>query len=401
MFVFRRVKKHVRGILILILLICVFRILIRQVRVEWQQGSVRKEPKITYPNVHFHTKPVKRVLKWTPVFLQDSLDGDKLCLSTCSAKCEITNDKNDIENVDAIDFHLSNLWPEIWSIGTKSLVELPKYRKPEQVWILGNLEPPAHLWGNIKILNGLFNWTKWYRYDADVFWPYGVPHKYNAQEAADVSAKLPTRNYYKEKSREVIVRIGNCFDNGQRYKIIERLGKYIHIDKFGKCYNKQCGNSTSPNDKLCEEIVKHYKFYLAFENDICRDYVTEKYWYTLEANVIPIVNWKFINMDNVIPNSYINIYDFNSTENLAKYLKEVSVNETLYNSYFEYKKSYTNRPKTCVTCTLCHALHNSSKPAQVYTDIEGWIEDDPCQKVTLWSNFVKRFSHWIFTVFGV
>ena len=37
------------------------------------------------------------------------------------------------------------------------------------------------------------------------------------------------------------------------------------------------------------DLVSNYKFYLAFENSMCRDYVTEKYHQYLRQGIVPIV----------------------------------------------------------------------------------------------------------------
>ena len=37
--------------------------------------------------------------------------------------------------------------------------------------------------------------------------------------------------------------------------------------------------------KMFEKIAINYKFYLAFENSNCHDYVTEKYYKTLNHNI--------------------------------------------------------------------------------------------------------------------
>jgi len=36
-------------------------------------------------------------------------------------------------------------------------------------------------------------------------------------------------------------------------------------------------------------IFSQYKFYLAFENSLCTDYITEKFYQTLNRDIIPVV----------------------------------------------------------------------------------------------------------------
>jgi alpha-1,3-fucosyltransferase len=70
-------------------------------------------------------------------------------------------------------------------------------------------------------------------------------------------------------------------------------------------------------------VEKHYKFYLSFENSVCEDYVTEKYYNIMKYNLIP-VTYNGANMSLYgPPHSSINALDFNTTEDLVKYLKEV------------------------------------------------------------------------------
>ncbi len=37
------------------------------------------------------------------------------------------------------------------------------------------------------------------------------------------------------------------------------------------------------------KLLQDYKFYLAFENTYCRDYISEKFWNALKQDIVPIV----------------------------------------------------------------------------------------------------------------
>ena len=52
----------------------------------------------------------------------------------------------------------------------------------------------------------------------------------------------------------------------------------MSVDIYGKCGKKKCGQSlykstmqaNNVNSSECENIISDYKFYLAFENSICK-----------------------------------------------------------------------------------------------------------------------------------
>ena len=84
----------------------------------------------------------------------------------------------------------------------------------------------------------------------------------------------------------------------------------------------------------------------------------------------------------VIPESYINIFDFTDITKAGEYIKRVNDNATLYNSYFKWKEAYeTHSPRAL--CELCKKLHEKAKRRQVYLDFKGWLTNDTCQQLTV------------------
>lgn len=101
--------------------------------------------------------------------------------------------------------------------------------------------------------------------------------------------QLPqSRDYAANKTKKVAWFVSNCGARNNRLQYARELGKYIEVDIYGGCGSLKCPRS---DDKKCFNILESdYKFYLAFENSNCRDYITEKLFVNgLGHDVLPIV----------------------------------------------------------------------------------------------------------------
>ncbi|KAG0725399.1 Alpha-(1,3)-fucosyltransferase C [Chionoecetes opilio] len=129
----------------------------------------------------------------------------------------------------------------------------------------------------------------------------------------------------------------------------------------------------------CMEMVgKTYKFYLAFENSLCRDYVTEKFFGSLWANVVPVVYGKGNYSAIAPPHSYIDALAFPNATSLANYLIYLDGNDTAYNEYFRWKPYYHQTHdwarKSIAFCDLCERLHHDHTTKSY--DLKKWFADD-------------------------
>ena len=89
----------------------------------------------------------------------------------------------------------------------------------------------------------------------------------------------------KEKKNLAAALITKCNAPSNRFKFISELQKHMRVDIYGKCGKKLC-----PRNISCREsIYKRYKFFFAFENSFCVDYITEKFFITLKYNIVPVV----------------------------------------------------------------------------------------------------------------
>jgi hypothetical protein len=87
------------------------------------------------------------------------------------------------------------------------------------------------------------------------------------------------------------------------------------------------------------DFLAQYKFHIAFENAICKDYMTEKLFRPLEVGSVPIYMGSPYARD-WMPNdkSAIFVDNYESPEDLAEYIKYLDGNDKEYQKYLEYKK---------------------------------------------------------------
>ena len=113
--------------------------------------------------------------------------------------------------------------------------------------------------------------------------------------------------------------VSHCDTVNYREKYVEKLQKFLTVNIFGQCNKKACPRGGTLDD--CHKVQSGtHKFYLAFENSNCKDYITEKLWKTLALPVIPIVMGSGNYTRDAPPNSFIDVRSFENIQALAEYL---------------------------------------------------------------------------------
>lgn len=117
------------------------------------------------------------------------------------------------------------------------------------------------------------------------------------------------------------------------------------------------------NSKTCVNNIRHkYKFYLAFENSICKDYITEKFWGTLvssDFNNIPIALGSSLHQYETLapPHSYLHTRNFTSVKALATFMHTLDKNDTLFNFYHQWRYTHDliprQHPSGSFQCYMC------------------------------------------------
>jgi alpha-1,3-fucosyltransferase len=159
----------------------------------------------------------------------------------------------------------------------------------------------------------------------------------------------------------------NCETPGEREKYFREMAQYTQIDTYGACGHLKCDPAKGTH---CDKLLGNYKFYITAENSLCADYVTDKFYRALEADLVPIVYGGADYSAYAPAHSYINAADFASPKALAEYLYVLDTNPGLYSKYFDWKKDWeVIRFPTDGWCDLCEKLNRPEEPAKSYEDI--------------------------------
>ncbi|KAK3587521.1 hypothetical protein CHS0354_004801 [Potamilus streckersoni] len=255
----------------------------------------------------------------------------------------------------------------------------PLQRNQNQVWIFFGLESPQHYWYHryrSPEWKSMFNWTMTYRLDSDIPHPYGVLLTKSNPTDRDY------RTIFRAKKKFAVWIVSHCGAVSRRDAFVRLLQKYVPVDIYGAC-GKNCSSEAGE----CKAVIaKEYKFYLSFENSLCKDYVTEKFFKYFPLDLITVQRG-YSDYDSMLPNdTYINTDKFSTVEELANFMTRLADNEDEYILYLKAKDRYVTyrQPWTYCNalCDICQRLNNLEMYKRSYNDITSWLESDVCVKAT-------------------
>ena len=239
--------------------------------------------------------------------------------------CELTNDRSKLTSSDLVLFHLRN-----------QIDAMPKQTNARQRFVHVIFESPVHCHMCAKYEKA-FNLTAGYSTHSDYMSQYwtdsGLYWELNANFTVD-------NDFQAGKTAFASTLISNC---GSKFRndYISELKKHVNISVYGKCGKSVtglCGKESMTKQDCREYFSQKYLFFLAFENTVCNDYITEKFFDTLKYDIVVVVLGGG-NYAHYVPKSaYINARDFKTPKHLATYLKYLSKNKTAYNEFFKWKK---------------------------------------------------------------
>lgn len=283
--------------------------------------------------------------------------------------CRVTYNRKMISKADVVIFHAfgGDMLPQ------RQILKVSKQRKPGSYWIYFLHESPQNARPDPSLYDGLFNWTMGYRRDADIVVPYNWEWGTWRKRTPD-DPPVRFRNHAEDKDKLMWGGISHCGCMREHY--IHKLTEYINIDLYGQCAKKFYKN-LPPNcprgSAECNKRLKKYKFYLALENSFCEDYTSEKFTETvLDGHTVPIVMGGADYKKLGLPNSFINVNDFDTIEDLANYVKYLDENDDAYNKHFEYKKNYILGEPQSWSCKICEMINSDDLEPKTYPNLGDW-----------------------------
>ena len=319
----------------------------------------------------------KLILAYTNWFREWPLD-----FSGCEYNCVFTSDKRCLNNAAVVLF----LQQGIRSVTESGQVrdDIPVAASIHQYRALLNFESPGFTFNRMhSALDGLFNITLTYRRGSTI--QYSI---YQGIRREVKNSGQPAINYYAGKTKDMVAYVSNCQSAGyDRLAAMKDLSAYgLSLDLFGACGKpaNKCHISAGKLENCEDDVV--YKFYLSYENSLCEDYITEKFWKVLTSNLymIPVVmGGKSIDDYTKVapPNSFIHVENFASNLELAQYLKAVSADAALFNSYHRWRDmyKYEDQEESLPSCELCRIAHEKPNLPAV-ANLSVWWNENACRR---------------------
>ena len=315
---------------------------------------------------------LKRILWYNQKHFQTSRHVEKYLKSTFFEKCEV---KNCVMTFNKSDAPISDAVIINWLNEHSPLT----FKRPhDQVWIFIQHESPiSYKHTRFQGFENSFNWTMTYSEHSDVPLPYG------ALKLKPLDT-VPQRNYQaiaENKTRDAIWIVSHCQTNSKREKYVDILKHYIDIDILGKCGRKwDCGRAHNHDAGDCFSILNStYRYYIAFENALCSEYISEKFYENYKYDIIQVSRagdnkHKPIKLDK---NVYVSTADFKNADDLGQYLRSLSSDKEKYANFLSDKDMYEAVPYVELLkkrmCEICMRLNKLEEYKKVYENVYSWM----------------------------
>lgn len=285
-----------------------------------------------------------------------SLSGDVCWDEYGVPGCRLVSQRSLFPAADVVVFHNREL--------LQRPGELPLHlpRPAGQRWAWMSLEAPT---SDLRRYSNIFNMTMSYRRDADVPIPYGELQRGATRDHA--MGGVPSN-----KSFLACWVVSHYAQHHKRSKVYRELKALIPVQVYGQW------TKTPLSSRALLPTISRCSFYLAFENTISRDYITEKLWRnSYQGGAVPVVLGPPVEEYAAVapPHSFVHTDQFASTKALADYLQQLATDQQRYGHYFSWRRDWNVKLLSDWRERLCRICSRFSRLAEhrVYTDLHGWV----------------------------
>ncbi len=253
------------------------------------------------------------------VLLYDFADP-KAWAVDCPDRCRFTRDPRLLFEANAVVFHVPTLCRP-----------LPP-KRPGQIWVAFSMESDV----NYPLLRdpaflGAFDLTMTYRRDSDVWSPYFGPNLVPDLLRAPVP---------KTETVPAVYFCRNGSDRSGRAAYVAELMRHIAVDSYGPSLNNRMLPVPDLGRATKLSTISRYRFTIAIENSIARDYVSEKLFDPLVAGSVPVYLGA-PNVEDYAPGlrCLIDVRDFDDPRALAERLQALADDEAAYAQLLAWKRN--------------------------------------------------------------
>jgi len=291
----------------------------------------------SYSSAH---KKIQHIEILNPRWFEMPTSEHLTCMGMYECRFTINNATNLDPNADLAIFQFTRL----------PLIRPNK--SADQLWLLNAAEPQTFAKVDLAEWNGYFNYSFTYKRDSN------RPNKWASQIFPDTLGKT-IRSFDNERPTtmdlkpKVVWFVSHCSNlvRSARLEYALELSQWVHLSIFTiKLRCRRAIDSIKPNLISLlpfseQPPLSSFHFYLSFENNLCEDYITEKFWKILEGPdlVIPIVmgGMRMEEYERTAPpNSYIHVKNFTSPKHLSEHLHYVTRHKEAFNYYLSWRNSF-------------------------------------------------------------
>ncbi|XP_071476012.1 alpha-(1,3)-fucosyltransferase 11-like [Diadema antillarum] len=284
------------------------------------------------------TLTMPTILWWTDALYPHSHRGHISEITCGEHKCLSTSDKRILADP---------LTRGILFYGTDfRAYEAPLPRKPWHEWALLHEESPMNNYVLIHTMKQ-FNHSATFKRESN--YPtttHALPNLDYLTQRKPVPIEEKNKLRKTSKLAPILYVQSHCDVAADRDRYVKELMKHIRVDSYGKCVNnkKMPEQMNDPVESMEAEdfydFIAKYKFHLAFENAICDDYITEKFFRPFHVGSVPIYRGSSSAQDWAPSiKSFINVDSFDTPEQLAYFIKLLDEHDDVYLNYLTYKEN--------------------------------------------------------------